>query len=159
MTWKPDEKLQALIRADIDSHYQTRKRELELEHQEALKEFERWVSGKTASVPAPRETSTVSRDNRATANGSSGPLTTRQMMLRVMPELHQGGTFTSSDIKERILGRWPGITNKQLSTRISQILTEMCEEGTLDRRKMGPRIQDPYLYEVRKLREETLLPP
>jgi len=157
MSWRPSTELQAQIRADIDSHYEGRKRALELEHQEALKEFERWVSGKTADIPVPQDAPATSRDNRSAANGSSGPLTTRQMMLKVMPELAHGGTFTSGDIRDRILERWPNITNKQLSTRISQILTKMYTGGELDRRKKGPRIQDPYLYEVKRLREETLL--
>lgn len=152
MSWRPSEALQAQMRADIEAHYEERKqalvRDLELEHREALREFERWVSGDSANVTLPQE-------SRATTNGSSGRLTTRQMLLKVIPEL-QNGTFTSSDIRDRILERWPNLTNKQLPTYISHLLKGMYEEGLLDRRKKGPRIQDPYLYEVREGQEEKL---
>jgi hypothetical protein len=141
------------MRVDIDSHYEDRKRalvrDLELEHREALKEFERWVSGETTTAPSPQE-------SKPTANGSSGSLTTRQMLLKVMPEL-QNGTFTSSDIRDKILERWPNLTNKQLPTYIAHLLKGMYEDGVLDRRKKGPRIQDPYIYEVREGQEGKLL--
>ena len=69
-------------------------------------------------------------------------------MLKILPEF-QDDKFTSGDIRDKILERWPNITNKQLKTHIAQLLKKMYVEGELDRRRKGPRIQDPYLYEVR----------
>ncbi len=155
MSWRPTEELQAQMKADIDSYYEERKqalvRDLELEHREAVREFERWVSGETANMA-------LRQESKSSVNGSSGPLTTKQMVLKVIPEL-QDGTFTTGDIRDRILERWPNDSHKQLKTHIAQLLRGMYNEGKLDRRKQGPRIQDPYLYTIREDQGEIPLEP
>jgi len=158
MTWRPSKELQAQIRADIDSHYQNLKRALELEHQEAIKEFERWVNGKTLSTPLPQQTPTASKRKTVSADGSSHDLTLRQMVEKVMPEF-EDETFTSSQINDRLYERWPDITHTQLRTHIGQLLKQWYENGRLDRFGKGPRIQDPWLYRVRKEQEKMPLGP
>ena len=162
MTSRPPKELQAQLRANIDSHYEDRKRELvrdlELEHQEAIREFERWVNGKSSNMPLPQQTPTASKQRRVASNCSSDRLTLRQMVEKVVPEF-QDDDFTSSQIRERILERWPNITHTQLRTHIGQLLKGMYEDGKLDRFGKGPRIQDPWKYRVRENQQEMPLGP
>jgi hypothetical protein len=157
MTPKLPEELKADLKARIDSYYEARKRELvrdlELEHQKALA----WLAGdaNADTLPVPL---TNGSSGALTKRQMAGARTRRQMVQALLPE-YRDRTFTQADITQKILERWPGSETKHLASRVSQLLKEMAEQGSLERTREGTRPHDPWTYWVKEDAEETLLKP
>ena len=154
-------------KADLSSHFETRRRALDLEEQKALQEFDRWweedAADDTSSSHAPPMTESLAanthQENGASAsNGSPSLPPAPQMLQRVVPEF-KDVEFTQGVIKEAIVNRWPEAEGKYLASRVSTTLKDMTDKGLLSRRREGDKVSDPYIYRVVESREGQLMEP
>lgn len=182
MSYRPPDEMVVRWRAELDallvSHQQEAievlTREMEAERREALKDFDQKWSDNSGSnnrsSPSHRAagqvTSTPPRGGDVTSNGSSsetltgvpksGPRSTRQMLVKVLPEF-QEGEFEQGDVREKILARWPDVDDTYLASRVSRLLKEMSDKGILSRRRESDNQWDAFLYRIEDDREGQLL--
>lgn len=170
MDTRPSEKLLAQWRAQYEADLDERFGELK---RRALEDFDRrFGTGSTSNgeqalgqqIPTdtqqgPTATRRVAvPDTNGSNNTSSDRPAMRQMVLMVLPE--PGESFTSRDVRENILHRWPGAdTSKHFNSRISHLLKLMLDDGKLESLGKGERIQDPITYRVKRNSGEALLEP
>lgn len=186
MTSKLSDETKTNLKRDFEADWaayrrqqlEAREAELEHEYQEALKGFLRTLEGfdqwwpninddnievsqivepSTQEASPDQHKGEPSSTDGTSSNRVHAP-TIRQMMLSVLPELRDR-EFMSADVKAGILQEWPEAeTNaKHLSSRISQILKQMVDNGQLEVVRRGEHVQDPIVYRAKENEMEQLL--
>lgn len=167
MSPKLPKELRDKWKADISSHFESRRQALDLDEQKALEEFDRWwaedANDGASPPPVPSTTREFPADEHqqngvSVSNGSSAHLSVPQMVRRIVPEFRDA-EFTQGVIKEAILERWPEAEGKYMASRVSTTLKEMTNKGILSRRREGDKVSDPYIYRIVNSREGQLMEP
>ncbi len=136
---------------------------LEERKQQALADFDRkWFADSveqaetSQTLSAAGEKLAANRKDNASTNGLTRTITIKQMVSKTVSEIHDD-TFTSADVRERLLERWPQdeSNSRNLSSRISQVLKAMETKGDLERVSKGPRVQDPVFYRKKAVHEKN----
>jgi hypothetical protein len=140
----------AATKSAFDAYYAPlidRKRQelqdLELEHQQALEDVERWVRGESGSdesleVPHVQESATPTR---------------REMVLDILPDFSDQG-FIRREVEAKIIERWPEAEpktepeRKNFTSAIAALMTKLANEGRLNVKKGESRF-DPRVYTLR----------
>lgn len=184
MSYRPPNEMVVRWRAELDALLLSRQqeavevltKEMEAERREALEDFDqRWsdhassnngfspshqTAAQVTSMP-PRGGDVPPKDSSSealTGVQKSGPRPVRQMVMEVLPEF-QDGEFEQGNVREKILARWPDVDDTYLASRVSKLLKEMSDKGTLSRRKEVENRWSAFLYRIEHDREGQLLKP
>jgi hypothetical protein len=166
-------KLYKSLRRDIEAEFEARKRELEDQRREAVRVLnEAWpkMGGSKEDLASFQIETALAESDKTSANTESGPVvsgsysrtvpmkTVRQEIDTVMAD---GGidVLTQSEIKERLLKKYPDAKVPSIRSAISHFLSELTKEGDLELIEKG-RAGSPNKYrKTRRSTEENLLDP
>lgn len=160
MDARAKEEFRAKWRADLDTYYAERHRQLDLEYQKDLERIDeiwsRNIDGEESS-PAKavmQEAPTkLQKSTPTTANGLPNGLTRREVVLEILPEFRDR-TFTQPDIKQRFLEKYPGADSPHFGPSLSTLLRQMAERDEIARVKKARRPTDPHVYKVKERTQE-----
>jgi hypothetical protein len=116
------------------------RKQTEIERQEALEEFGIDVGDRDIPpIPTNGQGSPeTAQESIVGQKGSPGiqtqrlPSTRREMIVQVIPEF-RGEGFSQSDVRSKILDKWPEAKARSLGSGIANLLKEMADEGYLER--------------------------
>jgi hypothetical protein len=149
----------SFFKVRLQERVQEAERQTEIERREALARF--GIIVEEEDIPpisvSEQSSSEAVQESAIERNGSSAlpgsQLSRRQMIVKVVPDFH-GRAFSQSDVRGKILERWPHAAARSLASGIANLLREMADNGYLERLE-----GDPVKYREKQNREDDLLSP